>query len=157
MIRPAASNALTVASAFIDTRVTAYGIPDSVLSDQGPQFASDYSRTIQGLLGIALNYTSPYHLICGGAPSRVGQPTIPLDHCVHYAVPLQLWGSPHRYCEPEKAPAHWHREDLSGKASRGETRRRQFGGGTIRRGPARSHPEGPRASGQCPGCLQACV
>jgi len=34
------ATALTVASAFIDTWVAAYGIPDSVLTDNGPQFAS---------------------------------------------------------------------------------------------------------------------
>jgi len=52
--------ALTVSSAFIDTWVAAYGIPDSVLTDNGPQFASVYYHGILGLLGKASNYTSPY-------------------------------------------------------------------------------------------------
>jgi len=55
------ATALTVSSAFIDTWVPAYGIPDSVLTDNGPQFASVYYQGILGLLGIASNYTSPYH------------------------------------------------------------------------------------------------
>jgi len=42
------ATALTVSSAFIDTWVAAYGIPDSVLTDSGPQFASVY---YQGILG----------------------------------------------------------------------------------------------------------
>jgi len=36
------ATALTVSSAFIDTWVAAFGIPDSVLTDSGPQFASVY-------------------------------------------------------------------------------------------------------------------
>jgi len=43
------ATALTVSSAFIDTWVAAYGIPDSVLTDNGPQFASVY---YQGILGL---------------------------------------------------------------------------------------------------------
>jgi len=52
---------LTVSSAFIDTWVAAYGIPDFALTDNGPQFASIYFLGILGFLGIASNYTSPYH------------------------------------------------------------------------------------------------
>jgi len=42
------ATALTVLSAFIDTWVAAYGILESVLTDNGPQFASVY---YQGILG----------------------------------------------------------------------------------------------------------
>jgi len=55
------ATALTVSSVFIDTYVAAYGIPDSVRTDNGPQFASVCYQGILGLLGIASNYTSPYH------------------------------------------------------------------------------------------------
>jgi len=55
------ATALTVSSAFIDAWVAAYGIPDSVLSDSGSQFASVYCQGILGLLGMASNYTSPLH------------------------------------------------------------------------------------------------
>jgi len=44
---------LTVSSAFIDTWVAAYGIPDSVLTDIGPQFASVFYQGILGFLGMA--------------------------------------------------------------------------------------------------------
>jgi len=55
------ATALTVAPAFIDTWVAAYGIHDTVLTDNGPHFASVYYQGILSLLGIASNYTSPYH------------------------------------------------------------------------------------------------
>jgi len=42
------ATALTVLPPFIDTWVAAYGIPDSVLTNNGPQFASAY---YQGILG----------------------------------------------------------------------------------------------------------
>jgi len=59
-----------VASAFTDTWVAAYGIPYTVLTDNGPQFASVYYQGILGLLGVALNYTSPYHLQMNGQVER---------------------------------------------------------------------------------------
>ena len=64
------ATALTVSSEFIDTWVAAYGIPDSVLTDNGPQFASVYYQGILGLLGIASNYTSPYHPQTNGQVER---------------------------------------------------------------------------------------
>lgn len=50
-----------VATAFIDLWVAAYGIPDSNLTDNGPQFAAVYIQGVTGLLSIATNKTSPYH------------------------------------------------------------------------------------------------
>jgi len=64
------ATALTVSSGFTDTWVAAYGIPDSVLTDNGPQFASVYYQGILGLLGIASNYTSPYHPQTNGQVER---------------------------------------------------------------------------------------
>jgi len=64
------ATALTVASAFIDTWVVAYCIPDTVLTDNGPQFASVYYQGILGLLGIASHYTSPYHPQTNGQVER---------------------------------------------------------------------------------------
>jgi len=55
------ATALTVSSAFIATWVAAYGIPDSIVTDNGAQFASVYEQGIVGLMGIVSNYTSPYH------------------------------------------------------------------------------------------------
>ena len=59
-----------VSSAFIDTWVAAYGIPDSVLTDNGLQSASVYYQGILGLLSIASNYTSPYHPQTNGQVQR---------------------------------------------------------------------------------------
>jgi len=64
------ATALTVSSAFMDACVAAYGIPDSVLTDNGPQFASFYYQGILGLLGIASNYTSPYDPQTNGQVER---------------------------------------------------------------------------------------
>jgi len=64
------ATALTVSSAFIDTWVAAYGIPDSFLTDNGHQFASVYYQGILGLLGIASRYTSPYHPQTNGQVER---------------------------------------------------------------------------------------
>jgi len=64
------ATALTVSSAFIDTWVAAYGIPDSVLTDNGPQFDSVHYQGILGLLGIASNHTFPYHLQTNGQLER---------------------------------------------------------------------------------------
>jgi len=64
------ATALTVASACIDTWVAAYGIIDTVLTDNGPQFASVYYQGILGLLGMALNYTSSYHPQTNGQVER---------------------------------------------------------------------------------------
>ena len=64
------ATAVTVSSAFIDTWVAAYGIPDSVRTDNGPQFSSVYYQGILGLLGIASNYTSPDHPQTNGHVER---------------------------------------------------------------------------------------
>jgi len=71
------ATALTVSSAFIDTWVAAYGIPDSVLSDNGRQFASVYYQGILGFLGTAWNYTSPYHPQNDGQVERYNRTLVP--------------------------------------------------------------------------------
>ena len=68
---------LAVSSAFIDTWVAAYGIPDSVLTDNGPQFASVYYQGILGFLGTASNYTSPYHPQNDGQVERYNRTLVP--------------------------------------------------------------------------------
>jgi len=44
--------AMSVASAIIDAWVSAYGPPDRVLSDQGPQFMSNFFIAVMEMLGI---------------------------------------------------------------------------------------------------------
>jgi len=75
------ATALTVASAFLDTWVAAYGIPDTVLTDNGPQFASVYYQGILGLLGIASNYTSPYHPQTNGQVERYNRTVVRQLRC----------------------------------------------------------------------------
>lgn len=62
--------AVAVASAFIDVWVASYGIPDSTLTDNGPQFASVFFQGVLGLLGIEAKYTTPYHPQTNGQVER---------------------------------------------------------------------------------------
>lgn len=55
------TTALVVASTFVDYGVGAYGVPDTVLTKNGPQFASLFFQGVMGMLGIIPNYTTPYH------------------------------------------------------------------------------------------------
>ena len=51
--------ALDVLSALIDVWIASYGIPDSTLSDSGPQFASVLYQGVLELLGVRTNYATP--------------------------------------------------------------------------------------------------
>jgi len=53
--------ALDVLSAFLDTLVASYGLPDSVLSDNGPQFAAVLWKGVLKVLGIDTKHSTPYH------------------------------------------------------------------------------------------------
>jgi len=64
------ATALTVSSAFIDTSVSADGIPDSALLDNGPQFTSVNYQDILWFLGIASDYVFPYHPQTNGQVER---------------------------------------------------------------------------------------
>jgi len=86
------ATALTVSSAFIDTCVAAYGIPDSVLTDNGPQFASVHYQGILGLLGIASNYTSPYHPQTNGQVERYNRTLLRQLRC-YIAEHQKEWDS----------------------------------------------------------------
>jgi len=63
-------SALDVLSAFLDTWVASYGIPDSVLSDNGPQFAAVLWQGVLKALGIDTNYATPYHPQTNGQVER---------------------------------------------------------------------------------------
>ena len=52
---------LDVLSAFLDTWVASYGIPDSVQSDNGQPFAAVLWQGVLMALGIDTNYATPYH------------------------------------------------------------------------------------------------
>ena len=63
-------SAVDVLSAFLDTWVASYGIPDSVLSDKGPQFAAVLWQAVLKALGIDTNYATPYHPQTNGQVER---------------------------------------------------------------------------------------
>jgi len=86
------ATALTVPSALIDTWVAAYGIPDSVLTDNGPQSASEYYQGNLGLLSIASNYTSPYHPQTNGQVERYN-PTLVRQLRCHLSEHQKEWDS----------------------------------------------------------------
>ena len=54
-------DAETIAAAFLDHCVAAYGPPATVLSDNGPQFRSTFFQGVCSLLGISNRYSTTYH------------------------------------------------------------------------------------------------
>ena len=62
--------ALDVLSAFLDTWVANYGMPDSILSDNGPQFAAVLWEGVLKTLGIETNYATPYNSQTNGQVER---------------------------------------------------------------------------------------
>jgi len=54
--------AMSVASAIIDAWVSAYGPPDRILSNQGPQFMSNFFIAVMKMLGIETVRTTAYQL-----------------------------------------------------------------------------------------------
>jgi len=52
--------AISVASAIIDAWVAAYGPPNRILSDQGPQFTSNFCIAVMKMLGIETVRTTAY-------------------------------------------------------------------------------------------------
>jgi len=63
-------SALDVLSALLDTWGASYGIPDLVLSDNGPQFAAVLWQGVLQALGIDTNYATPYHPQTNGQVER---------------------------------------------------------------------------------------
>lgn len=55
------STAPTVAKAFVDLVVSRYGSPKTLLSDQGPQFTSDFFTQTCQLLGVKRRFTTVFH------------------------------------------------------------------------------------------------
>jgi len=63
-------DAETIAAAFLDTWVAAYGPPATVLSDNGPQFRSTFFQGVCSLLGISNRYSTTYHPQTNGQVER---------------------------------------------------------------------------------------
>ena len=59
-----------VAQAFLDSWVYPYGMPDTVLTDNGPQFTAKFFESVCGLLGIRHVLTTAYHPQTNGQAER---------------------------------------------------------------------------------------
>jgi len=89
-------SALDVLSAFLDTWVASYRIPDAVLSDNGPQFAAVLWQGVLKALGIDTNYATPYHPQTNGQVERFHKTLVKQlrhyvsDHVVTWSRYLRL-------------------------------------------------------------------
>ena len=50
-----------LATLFIDNIFRLHGLPDSIVSDRGPQFAADFWRFLCASLGIATRLSTAFH------------------------------------------------------------------------------------------------
>jgi len=62
--------AMSVASAIIDAWIFCYGPPDFILSDQGPQFMSNFFIAVMKMLGVETVRTTSYHPQTNGQVER---------------------------------------------------------------------------------------
>jgi len=67
--------AISVASAIIDAWVACYGPPDRILSDQGPQFMSNFFIAVMKVLGTETERTTAYHPQTNGQVERYNRTT----------------------------------------------------------------------------------
>jgi len=85
-------SALDVLRAFLDTWVASYGIPDSVSSDNGPQFAAGLRPGVLKALGVDTNYATPYHPQTNGQVERFNKTLVKqLRHYVSDHVVTCSW------------------------------------------------------------------
>ena len=66
-------DATSTGTILLNTVYQRYGLPDTSISDRGPQFASQAFRELGRLLGIKLNMSMAHHLQTDGATERVNQ------------------------------------------------------------------------------------
>jgi len=62
--------AMSVASAIIDAWISCYGPPEFILSDQGPQFMSNFFIAVMKMLGVETVRTTSYHPQTNGQVER---------------------------------------------------------------------------------------
>ena len=60
-------------SLFLKSVVCLHGLPDDIVSDHGPQFASRFWSHLFELLGTKMNLSSAYHPQSDGQTERVNQ------------------------------------------------------------------------------------
>jgi len=63
-------DAETIAAAFLDNCVAAYGPPATMLSENVPQFRSTFFQGVSSLLGISNRYSTTYHPQTNGQVER---------------------------------------------------------------------------------------
>ena len=66
-------DAMETAQLYFDNVYRRFGLPDSMLSDRGPQFASKVFQELGKLLGIRLKMSTEYHPQTDGETERVNQ------------------------------------------------------------------------------------
>jgi len=81
---------MSVASAIMDAWVSACGPPDRILSDQGPQFMSNFFIAVMKMLGIETIRTTPYHPQTNGQVGRYNR-TMATQLRHNVAVDLVRW------------------------------------------------------------------
>jgi len=74
--------AMDVSSAFFRDWISVYGPPDTVLTDNGPQFASLFFQGVCNFMGIRNLYTSTYHPQSNGQVERFNKTLV--DMFMHY-------------------------------------------------------------------------
>ena len=78
------TTAIDIVSQLLDVWIASYGIPDSILSDNGPQFASVLYQGVMNMLGVVTNYATPYHPQTNGQVERFNKTLVrQLRHYVH--------------------------------------------------------------------------
>lgn len=61
----------SIARAFIQSWIQRFGVPDTLVSDQGAQFTSAVWSELCGMLGVTHKLTTPYHPACNGLVERL--------------------------------------------------------------------------------------
>jgi len=74
-------NSKHVARLFLDNIFHSHGIPDSIVSDHGTQFALEFTRALTNLVGIQQKISTTFH------PQTDSQ-----TECVNAIVEQYLWG-----------------------------------------------------------------
>jgi transposase InsO family protein len=63
-------DAETIARHFFEGIICLHGCPQSILTDRGPSFTSEFLRHLLSFLNIYHNFTTPYHPCTNGRAER---------------------------------------------------------------------------------------
>ncbi len=69
------------AQLILDGIVRLHGLPEEIVSDRGPQFASKFWRRLFELLGVDIRLSSAFHLKTNGQTERTNQTLEQYLHC----------------------------------------------------------------------------